>query len=155
VRRRTLEFSEGDKVFLRVAPMKGVTRFGKKKKLNPRYVGPFKILERVGPIAYRLALPPSLARVHDVFHVSMLREYISDPSHVIKYESLQLQEDLTYEEIPVKLLDRKVQELRTKSIPLVKVLWRNHEIEEASWELEDDIRKKYPSLFAKNYSGSQ
>jgi len=151
VRRRTLEFSEGDKVFLRVAPMKGVTRFGKKKKLNPRYVGPFEILERVGPIAYRLALPPSLARVHDVFHVSMLREYISDPSHVIKYESLQLQEDLTYEEIPVKLLDRKVQELRTKSIPLVKVLWRNHEIEEASWELEDDIRKKYPSLFAKNY----
>jgi len=131
--------------------MKGVTRFGKKKKLNPRYVGPFEILERVGPIAYRLALPPSLARVHDVFHVSMLREYISDPSHVIKYESLQLQEDLTYEEIPVKLLDRKVQELRTKSIPLVKVLWRNHEIEEASWELEDDIRKKYPSLFAKNY----
>jgi len=90
VRRRTLEFSEGDKVFLRVSPMKGVTRFGKKKKLNPPYVGPFEILERVGPIAYRLALPPSLAEVHDVFHVSMLRKYIHDLSHVIKYESLQL-----------------------------------------------------------------
>jgi hypothetical protein len=131
--------------------MKGLTRFGKKRKLNPRYVKPFKILERVGPVAYRLALPPNLAGIHDVFHVSMLRKYVIDPSHVIKYEPLQLQEDLTYEEIPMKLLDRKVQELRTKSIPLVKVLWRNHEIEEASWELEDDIRKKYLSLFTENY----
>jgi hypothetical protein len=130
-----------------VSPMKGVTRFGKKKKLNPRFVGPFEILERIGPVAYRLALPPSLAGVHDVFHVSMLRKYVPDPSHVLKYELLQLQENLTYEEIPVKLLDHKVQELSTKSIPLVKVLWRNHEIEEASWELEDEIRKKYPSLF--------
>jgi hypothetical protein len=115
--------------------------------LNPRFVGQFEILERVGPVAYRLALPPSLAGVHDVFHVSMLRKYVPDPSHVLKYEPLQLQENLTYEEIPVKLLDHKVQELRTKSIPLVKVLWRNHEIEEASWDLEDEIRKKYPSLF--------
>jgi hypothetical protein len=127
--------------------MKGVTRFGKKKKLNPRFVGPFEILERVGPVAYRLALPPSLAGVHDVFHLSMLRKYVPDPTHVLKYEPIQLQENLTYEEIPVKLLDHKVQELRTKSIPFVKVLWRNHEIEEASWELEDEIRKKYPSLF--------
>ncbi|XP_062171009.1 uncharacterized protein LOC133876779 [Alnus glutinosa] len=145
------EAMDGDKEFLRVAPMKGVTRFGKKRKLNPRYVGPFKILERVGPVAYQLALPPNLARIHDVFHVSMLRKYAPDPSHVIKYEPLQLQEDLTYEEIPMKLLDCKVQELRTKSIPLVKVLWRNHEIEEASWGLEDDIRKKYLSLFTENY----
>jgi hypothetical protein len=151
VRRRALEFIEGDKVFLKVAAMKGVARFCKKKKLNPRYVGPFEILKRVGPVAYRLALPPSLAGVHDIFHVSMLRKYIPDPSHIIKYESLQLQEDLTYEEIPVKLLDRKVQELHTKSIPLVKVLWRNHEIEEASLELEDDIRKKYLSLFDKSF----
>jgi hypothetical protein len=108
-------------------------------------------LEIVGPVAYRLALPPSLARVHDVFHVSLLRKYILDPSHVIKYESLRLQENLAYEEIPVKLLDRKVQELRTKSIPLVKVLWRNHAIEEASRELEDEIRKKYPTLFNENF----
>lgn len=81
----------------------------------------------------------------------MLRKYVPDPSHVIKYEPLQLQEDLTYEEILVKLWDRKVQELRSKSILLVKVLWRNHEIKEASWELEDDIRKKYPSLFTENF----
>jgi hypothetical protein len=148
--RRNLEFTKGNKVFLKVAPMKGVTRFGKKRKLNPRFIGPFEILERVGPIAYRLALPPRLANIHDVFHVSMLRKYIPDPSHVIRYEPLQLQGDLVYKEVPVKLLDCKVQELRTKSIPLVKVLWRNHEIEEASWELEDEIRKKYPSLFDEN-----
>jgi hypothetical protein len=150
VRRRNLEFTEGDKVFLRVAPMKGVIRFGKKGKLNPRYIGPFEILERVGPVAYCLALPPELENIHDVFHVSMLRKYIPDPSHVIRYEPLQLQRDLAYKEVPVKVLDRKVQELRTKSIPLVKVLWKNHEIEEASWELEDEIRKKYPSLFDDN-----
>jgi hypothetical protein len=131
MRRRNLEFAEGDKVFLRVAPMKGVTRFGKKGKLNPRYIGPFEILERVGPVAYRLALPSGLANIHDVFHVSMMRKYILDPSHVIRYEPLQLQGDLAYKEVLVKLLDRKVQELQTKSIPLVKVLWRNHEIEEA------------------------
>ena len=94
--------------------MKGVTRFGKKGKLNPRYIGPFEILERVGPVAYHLALPPELANIHDVFHVSILRKYISDPSHVIRYEPLQLQGDLAYKEVPVKVLDRKVQELRTK-----------------------------------------
>jgi hypothetical protein len=142
-----LEFAEGDKVFLRVAPMKGVVRFGKKGKLNPRYIGLFEILERVGPVAYRLALPLELANIHDVFHVSMLRKYISDPSHVIRYELLQLQGDMAYEEVLIKLLDHKVKELRTKRIPLVKVLWRNHAIEEASWELKDEIRKKYPSLF--------
>jgi hypothetical protein len=88
--------------------MKGVTRFSNKKKLNPSYVGQFEILERVGLVTYRLALSPSLAGVHVVFHVFMLRKYVPDPSHVIKYEPLQLQEDLTYEEIPVKLLDCKV-----------------------------------------------
>jgi hypothetical protein len=88
VRQRMLEFAKGEKVFLRVAPMKGVTRIGKKGKLNPHYIGPLKILERVGPVAYRLALPSSLAGIHNVFHVSMLMKYILDPSHVIKYESL-------------------------------------------------------------------
>ena len=145
--RRNLEFTEGDKVFLIVAPMKGVTRFGKKGKLNPRFIGSFEILERIGPVAYRLALPPELANIHDVFHISMLRKYVPDPSHVIHYEPLRLQGDMAYEEVPVMILDRKIKELRTKHIPLVKVLWRNHAIEEASWELEDEICKKYPSLF--------
>ena len=137
-------------MFLRVAPIKGVTRFGKSGQLNPRYIEPLEILEKVGPVAYCLALPPELANMHDVFHVSMLRKYILDSSHVIKYEPLHLQGDLAYEEVSVKLLDRKVQVLHMKSIPLIKVLWRNHEIK-ASWELEDDIHKKYPSLFAESY----
>jgi hypothetical protein len=87
-------------------------------------------------------LPSGLANINDVFYVSMLSKYIPDPSHIIKYEPLQLHKDLAYEEVLVKLLDRKVQELCTKNIPLVKVLWRNHETKEASWELEGDIRKK-------------
>jgi hypothetical protein len=83
VRRRSLEFEEGNKVFLKAAPMKGITKFGKKGKLNPHFIGPFEILERIGHVAYRLALPLNLAGVHDVFHVSMLKKYISDSSHVI------------------------------------------------------------------------
>ena len=92
VRRRDLKFEVGDKVFLKVAPMKGVLRSGRKGKLSPRFIGPFEILERVGQVAYRLALPPVLSGVHNVFHVSMLRLYISDPSHVIDFKPLRLDE---------------------------------------------------------------
>jgi hypothetical protein len=145
--RRQLEFEIGDQVFLKVSPMKGVIRFGKKGKLSPRYVGPFEVKEVVGPVAYRIALPPELAGVHDVFHVSTLRKYVHDPSHVISYEPLQIQENLTYEERPIQILDHKEQQLRTKTIPLVKVLWRNHGMEEASWELEQDMKNRYPDLF--------
>ena len=95
-RRRPLEFSVGDSVFLKVAPMKGVMRFGKKGKLSPRYIGPFEIIERIGKVAYRLALPPELASVHSVFHVAMLRKYILDPSHVLQHEPIQVHEDLSY-----------------------------------------------------------
>jgi hypothetical protein len=141
-----LTFEEGSKVFLKISPTKGVARFGKKGKLQPRFIGPFEILERVGPVAYRLALPPSIAGVHIVFHVSLLRKYVSDPTHVLEYEPLQIKENLTYVEEPVRILDRKEQHLRTKVIPLVKVLWRNHGVEEASWELESDMYEKYPQL---------
>ncbi|KAL5546723.1 hypothetical protein UlMin_006410 [Ulmus minor] len=99
--RRPLEFQVGDSVFLKVAPMKGVMRFRKKGKLSPRYIGPFKILERIGKVAYRLALPPYLSSVHNVFHVSMLRKYVSDLSHVLENEPIKVHEDLTYEEQPV------------------------------------------------------
>ncbi|KAL5542399.1 hypothetical protein UlMin_010109 [Ulmus minor] len=122
-RRRPLEFQVGDLVFLKVAPMKGVMRFGKKGKLSPRYIGPFEILERIGKVAYKLALPSELSTVHNVFHVSMLRKYISDPSHVLESEPIEIREDLTYEEQPVQILDRKDKALRNKVIPLVKVLW--------------------------------
>ncbi|KAL0560646.1 hypothetical protein IC582_001055 [Cucumis melo] len=147
VRRKDLEFEIGDKVFLKVAPMKGVLRFERRGKLSPRFVGPFEILERIGPVAYRLALPPSLSAVHDVFHVSMLRKYVSDPSHVVDYEPLEIDENLSYVEQPVEVLAREVKMLRNKEIPLVKVLWRNHRVEEATWEREDDMRSRYPELF--------
>ncbi|EOX99963.1 Uncharacterized protein TCM_009073 [Theobroma cacao] len=129
-RRRDLEFQVGDHVFLKVSPTKGVMRFGKKGKLSPRYIGPFEILEKVGAVAYRLALPPDLSNIHPVFHVSMLRKYNPDPSHVIRYETIQLQDDLTYEEQPVAILDRQVKKLRSKDVASVKVLWRNHTSEE-------------------------
>ncbi|XP_071928113.1 uncharacterized protein [Coffea arabica] len=140
-RRKDLEFEVGDKVFLKVTPLRSLTA-GKGKKIQPRYVGPFKILQRVGNVAYRLELPTSLSRVHDVFHVSMLKKYHPDPTHILKSEEIDIDESLTYEERPVQILDRKVKELRTKEIPLVKVLWRNHEVEEVTWEMEEDIRAK-------------
>ncbi|KAL0561659.1 hypothetical protein IC582_002099 [Cucumis melo] len=122
VRRKDLEFDVGDKVFLKVAPMKGVLRFERRGKLSPRFVGPFEILERIGPVAYNLALPPPLSIVHDAFHVSMLRKYVSDPSHVVDYEPLEIDENLSYKEQPVKVLAREVKMLRNRAIPLVKVL---------------------------------
>ncbi|XP_062080733.1 uncharacterized protein LOC133785522 [Humulus lupulus] len=146
-KRQDIEFEVGDKVFLKVSPTKGVMRFGKKGKLGPSYVGPFEILERIGPVAYRLALPPALASTHNVFHISMLKKYVSDLSHVLSYELLELQPDLSYEVKPVKILEWGIKELRTKRIPLVKVLWSNSAVEEATWELEDDMREKYPEIF--------
>ncbi|XP_017974468.1 PREDICTED: uncharacterized protein LOC108661549 [Theobroma cacao] len=122
-------------------------RFDKKGKLSPQYIGPFEILERVGPVAYRLALSPGLSNIHPVFHVSMLRKYNPDPSHVIRYETIQLKDDLTYKEQPVAILDRQVKKLRSKDVASVKVLWRNHTSEEVTWETEDEMRAKYPHLF--------
>ncbi|KAL4011099.1 hypothetical protein IC575_028146 [Cucumis melo] len=147
VRRKDLEFEVGDMVFVKVATMKGVLRFEKKGKLSSRFVGLFEILERIGLVAYRLALPPSLSAVHDVFHVSMLRRYVADPMHVVDFEPLQISENLSYEEQPVEILAREVKKLRSREISLVKVLWRNHGVEEATWEREENIRAQYPELF--------
>jgi hypothetical protein len=102
----------------------------------------------VGPVAYRVELPSSMTGIHDVFHVSQLRKCVHDPLHIISYDPLDIQLDLTYEEVPVRILNHKEQQLRTKTKPLVKVLWRNHNVEEASWELERDMRERYPHLFA-------
>ncbi|XP_074561044.1 uncharacterized protein LOC141817266 [Curcuma longa] len=146
-RRRPLEFSVGEHVFLRVSPTKGVKRFGLRGKLAPRYIGPFEILERIGEVAYRLALPPALAGVHSVFHVSMLQKYVPHPSHVLREVHAPLQPDASYEEIPVWIIDRKERQLRNKTIRLVKVGWQHHSDEEATWELEDTIRARYPHLF--------
>ena len=145
--RRKVEFEVGDMIFLKVAPMKGVMRFQKKGKLSPRFVGPFKILKHIGKVAYELALPPTILGVHNVFHVSLLRKYIPDPSHVLNYEPLKIKDNLTYEEVPIQILDRKDQVLLTKTISLGKVLWKNHTVEEASWEREDEMKSNYPELF--------
>ncbi|XP_054781997.1 uncharacterized protein LOC129289231 [Prosopis cineraria] len=144
---RELKFMVGDKVVLKISPIKGIIRFRNKGKLSPRYIGPFKILERVGVVAYCLALPPELVGIHPVFHVSMLRKYLYDPSHVVETQKVQINEDLTYEEVPVAILDRQIKKLRLKEIASVKVLWRNHSIKEATWEIETEIRDKYPHLF--------
>ena len=106
-RRRPLEFNVGDFVFLKVSPKKGIVRFGKKGKLAPRFIGPFEILEKIGVVAYRLALPPQLSLVHDVFHISMLRKYYPDPSHVIQWQEVDVVENATYEEKPIRVLDKK------------------------------------------------
>ncbi|XP_057504727.1 uncharacterized protein LOC130788179 [Actinidia eriantha] len=131
-RRKDLEFSQGYHVFLKVYPSRGIIRFGKKGKLNPCYIEPFEILERIGPVAYRLALPPELANVHNVFHVSMLKKYVFDLSHAIEHQLLEIREDLSYVEQLVQILDQHDQVLCNKVIPLVRVLWRNHTMEEST-----------------------
>ncbi|WOH03791.1 hypothetical protein DCAR_0623191 [Daucus carota subsp. sativus] len=145
--RREMEYQVGDKVFLKVSPWKGVMRFSNKGKLSPRYIGPYEIIEKIGPLAYKLALPPELSQIHDVFHVSMLRRYRSDPTHVLKDPGIEINDNLSYIEEPVKIIGHKTKQLRNREIPLVKVLWRNHAVEEATWETEEHMRSKYPHLF--------
>ena len=118
----------GDRVFLKVLPLKGLIRQGKWRKFGPRYVGPFEIIQRIVQVVYRLQLPARLGGMHDVFHVSQLKTYCSDPQHVLAIEKIDLQEDLYYREEPVKIIDRKVKLLRTKEIPLVKILWKYHDV---------------------------
>ena len=147
-KRRDVKFQVGDYMFLKVSPMKGVMRFGKKEKLAPRYIGPFEILERISMVAYRLALPLNMSQVHPVFHVSMLRKYISYLLHVLQPQSVELNEDLTFKEEPVMIVDYQVCQLRSKAIPMVKVLWRNNNVEEHTWETEAEMRTSYPYLFS-------
>ena len=107
MRRRTLEFEVGDHVFLKMMPKRGVVRFGKRGKLSSRFIGPFEILERVGTVAYRLTLPPSMSSVYEVFHVSMLWKYTPDPSHVVDWGQIEVDIDGTFEEGPVCILDSR------------------------------------------------
>ncbi|XP_049365850.1 uncharacterized protein LOC125830721 [Solanum verrucosum] len=142
-----IEYQVGDKVFLKVSPWKKIMRFGKKGKLSPRFIGPYEILERIRPVAYKLALPLELEKIHNVFHVFMLRRYRYDPSHVRLVESIEVNPDLTYNKEPIRIEAREVNKLRNKRIPLVKVLWRNHSGKEATWEREEDMRTQFPHLF--------
>ena len=137
----------GDCVFLKVRPKRGVIRFGKRGKLSPRYIGPFEVLERVGIVAYRWALPPSLSSVHDVFYVSMLRKYTPDLNHVVDWGGLFVDINGNFKEGPVHIMDSRDQVLRCKTVRLVKVLWKHQGVEEATWEHEDTMRTGYPFLF--------
>ena len=147
VRRQPLEFEVGDHVFLKVMPKRGVVRFGKRGKLSPRFIGSFEILERVGTVAYRLALPPSMSDVHEVFHVSMLRRYTPDPAHVVDWGEIEVDTDETFEDGPVCIMDSRDQVLRRKTVRLVRVLWKHRGVEKSTWEREDTMRATYPFLF--------
>ncbi|RVW17664.1 Retrovirus-related Pol polyprotein from transposon 17.6 [Vitis vinifera] len=146
-RRRPLEFEEGDWVFVKVSPRRGIFRFGKKGKLAPRFVGPFQIDKRVGPVAYKLILPQQLSLVHDVFHVSMLRKCTPDPTWVVDMQDVQISEDTSYVEEPLRILEVGEHRFKNKVIPAVKVWWQHHGIEEATWEPEEEMRRHYPQLF--------
>ena len=147
-KRRDLTFSVGDHVYLKVSPMRGIRRFNVKGKLAPRYVGPFKVLERKGEVAYRLELPLSLSGVHDVFHISQLKRCLRVPEEQAPLDGVDVQEDLTYTEHPVKILETSERVTRNKRIKMCRVQWSHHSEAEATWEREDELRKTYPDLFA-------
>ena len=128
MKRKDIRYEIDETVFLKLSPWKKVMRLGKNGKLSPRFISPYEVIEKVGPMAYRLALPPDLEKICNVFHVSMLWRYRSDPSQVVSSDTIELRPDLTYEEEPVEILAWEVKELGNKKIPLVKVLWRNHKI---------------------------
>ena len=127
--------------------MRSVKRFNIKRKLAPRYIGPFKILERYGEVAYQLELPGSLSGVHDVFHVSQLKKYLRVPEEQIPLEELAVKEDLTYEEYPIKILQMAERVTRSRVIKMCKVQWNRYTEDEATWEREEELRKTYPQLF--------
>ncbi|GJU68343.1 putative reverse transcriptase domain-containing protein [Tanacetum coccineum] len=147
-RRKPLEFQVGDRVLLKVSPWKGVVRFGKKGKLAPRYVGPFEIVECVGPVAYRLKLPQELSCVHDTFHVSNLKKCLAEPDVQVPLDEIEIDENLRFVEEPIEIIERDVKKLKRRRIPLVKVRWNSRQGAEYTWEREDQFRKKYPNLFS-------
>jgi hypothetical protein len=132
IRRRPLQFQVGDFVYLRVSPIRSVQRFGVKGKLAPRYIGPFKILEICGPIAYHLQLPPQLAAIYDIFHVSQLRKCVKVPTEVINSQAVEIEPDLTYIEHPIRILDTKERSTRRETIRMFKIQWNHHTDEEAT-----------------------
>nr|GEW16635.1 putative reverse transcriptase domain-containing protein [Tanacetum cinerariifolium] len=148
IRRKPLEFQVRYRVMLKVAPRKGVIRFGKRGKLNPRYIRQFKIVEWIGPVAYKLKLPEELSNVHNTFYVSNLKKFLSDESLVIPIKELQPDDKLNFMEEPVEIMDREVKQLRKSRIPIIKVRWNSRRGPKFTWKHEDEIRAKYPHLFS-------
>ncbi|GJT88212.1 putative reverse transcriptase domain-containing protein [Tanacetum coccineum] len=149
LKRKPMEFQVGDRVMLKVSPWKGVVRFGKRGKLNPRYVGPFKVLEKVGSVAYKLELPQELSRVHNTFRVSNLKKCYSDEPLAISLEGLHVDDKLHFIEEPMEIMDREVKQLNQSRIPIVKVRWNSKRGPEFTWERKDQFQKKYPHIFTK------
>ncbi|XP_057518005.1 uncharacterized protein LOC130798926 [Amaranthus tricolor] len=147
VKRRPDEFVVEDYVLLRVSPMKEVMGFGKKGKLSPKFIGPYEVTKKVGKVSYRLELPNELGKIHDMFYISQWKRYVSDKSHVLNPEPLDLDENFSYEEKPIEILDSMVRSMRRKDIKMVKVLWSNQRTQKALWETEDSMRDKYRHLF--------
>ncbi|GKA98057.1 putative reverse transcriptase domain-containing protein [Tanacetum coccineum] len=144
----TTEKIVGDRVLLKVSPWKGVVRFGKKGKLAPRYVGPFEIVECVGPVAYRLKLPQELSCVHDTFHVSNLKKCLAESDVQVPLDEIEIDENLRFVEEPIEIVERDVKKLKRRKIPLVKVRWNSRQGAEYTWEHENQFRMKYPHLFS-------
>ncbi|GKB39487.1 hypothetical protein Tco_0884429 [Tanacetum coccineum] len=145
---KSLEFQVGDRVMLKVSPQKGVIRFRKRGKLNPRYIGPFKILKRVGPVAYTLELPEGLSSVHSTLHVSNLKKCLSDKSLIIPMKELRLDDKLNFVDEPIEIMDCEVKQLKQSCIPLVKVRSNSKRGPEFIWECEDQSHAKYSHLFS-------
>ncbi|GKE71027.1 putative reverse transcriptase domain-containing protein, partial [Tanacetum coccineum] len=152
--RKPMEFQVGDKVMLKVSPRKGVIHFGKRGKLNPRYVGPFKVLERVGDVSYKLELSEELSRVHNTFHVSNLKKCYADEPLAVPLDGLHFDDKLHFIEEPVEIMDREVKRLKRSRIQIFKVQWNSRRGPEFTWEREDQFRKKDPHLFTKTAPSS-
>ena len=152
-RRRELTFNIGDFAYQKVSPLKGMQRFQLRGKLAPRYVGPFKVLGRRGEVSYQLELPEEMSAVHDVFHISLLRKCLEVPEKTevfknIDHRSVDINKDLTYREVPIRILEEAFRTTRTRSIKFLKIQWSNHTEEEATWEREDYMRTEFPDLFS-------
>ena len=132
---------------MRITPTTGVGKAIRSRKLSPKFIGPYQVLRKIGPVAYEIALPPQLSNLHSVFHVSQLRKYVSDPSHVLESEDLQVRRDLSVEVQPVSLGDSQTRQRKGKSVSLVQVIW-DRKTGDSTWELEKEVKETYPHLFS-------
>ena len=143
-----MSFEVGDYVYHKVPPISGLRRFKVKGKLSPQYIGPFQILEKKGEVAYQLKLPEQLSDVHDVFHISQLKKCLRLPEEQLPLKELNMQDDLTYSEYPVKILETSQRVTRSKVIKMCKVQWSRHSEDEATWETEDELMADFPQLYS-------